>query len=148
MLKSLSPILGPDVLWMLAAMGHGDRLAVVDRNYPAHSAHQRLVRLDGTGISPVIEAIASVFPVDDFVAEPVHGMVSDTEPHVEIESHRDVASILSRAEGRGISVAPLARTPFYVEARAAFGAILTSETLPFSCFLITKGVVREAPERV
>lgn len=142
MLRNLSPLLGPDVLWMLAAMGHGDRLAVVDRNYPLHGNHQRLVRLDGTSLAPVMKAIASVLPVDDFIAEPVHGMVSETEPDLAIESHGEVGAILGAAEGRAISVTPLPRTAFYEEARGAFGAILTSETRPFSCFLITKGVVR------
>lgn len=147
MLKNLSPLLGPDLLWMLAAMGHGDQLAVVDRNYPVHGTHRRLVRLDGISIADAIEVIAAVFPVDDFVTDPVRGMVSDTEPELVIESHSEVGAILSRAEGRRISVTPLGRTSFYSEAREAFGAILTSEPRPFSCFLITKGVIRELVER-
>ena len=38
MLKKINPILGPDVLFILREMGHGDQIALVDGNYPA-SAH-------------------------------------------------------------------------------------------------------------
>ena len=46
MLKGLDPLLPPDLLHALAAMGHGDELALVDRNYPATSTSQRLIRLE------------------------------------------------------------------------------------------------------
>ena len=35
MLKSIDPILAPDLLWLLASMGHGDDLVVVDADHPA-----------------------------------------------------------------------------------------------------------------
>ena len=31
----IDPLLGPDLLYILRAMGHGDELAIVDANYPA-----------------------------------------------------------------------------------------------------------------
>src|SRR5439155_4723760 len=34
-LKSIDPILTPDLLWPLASMGHGDDLVFVDANHPA-----------------------------------------------------------------------------------------------------------------
>ncbi|MFX5126523.1 RbsD/FucU domain-containing protein, partial [Acinetobacter baumannii] len=52
MLKSIDPILTPDLLWLLASMGHGDDLVFVDANHPAAriaqaTASQRLIRLPG-----------------------------------------------------------------------------------------------------
>ena len=38
MLKKISPLLTPELLATLAEMGHGDRLAIVDRNYPSTSS--------------------------------------------------------------------------------------------------------------
>ncbi len=35
MLKSIDPIQTPDLLWLLASMGHSDDLVVVDANHPA-----------------------------------------------------------------------------------------------------------------
>ena len=35
MLKNISSVISPDLLWLLASMGHGDDLVLVDRNFPA-----------------------------------------------------------------------------------------------------------------
>ena len=37
MLKNLDPLLTPELLYVLRAMGHGDVLTIVDRNFPADS---------------------------------------------------------------------------------------------------------------
>jgi hypothetical protein len=37
MLKGIHPLLPPDLLHALAAMGHGDEIGVVDANFPAAS---------------------------------------------------------------------------------------------------------------
>ncbi|MET0358036.1 MAG: RbsD/FucU domain-containing protein, partial [Pararhizobium sp.] len=71
MLKGLSPLLSPDLLATLRAMGHGDEIAIVDGNYPALEHARRLIRLDGHGVVPVVDAILSVMPIDDFVEEAI-----------------------------------------------------------------------------
>ena len=141
MLKGIPDILGPDALWMIAAMGHGDTLAVVDRNYPLHSQHSRVVTLAGVDSTQAIAALASLLPIDTFVSPSVWAMVPDDDPAAEIATHGEAGRILSAAENRPIEVAALRRTEFYVMARKAFGAVLTSESRPFSCFILTKGVV-------
>ena len=45
MLKGIDPVLSADLLWVLAAMGHGDDLALVDANHPA----ERIARATVTG---------------------------------------------------------------------------------------------------
>lgn len=141
MLKGIPAVLGPEALQLLAAMGHGDTLAVVDRNYPAYSHHDRVVALAGTDATTAMTAIAQLLPIDTFVAPSVWGMVPDDDPDARVETHVEVARILSEAEGRDTIVTPLRRTDFYAAARAAYGAVLTAESRPFSCFLLTKGVV-------
>ncbi len=42
MLKGIDPILGPDLLAILRAMGHGDEIAIVDANFPATSSARGL----------------------------------------------------------------------------------------------------------
>lgn len=37
MLKHVPSFMDAELLWVLAAMGHGDELVVVDRNFPAQS---------------------------------------------------------------------------------------------------------------
>ena len=69
MLKNLDPMLTPDLLHALRAMGHGDEIAIVDANYPANSPGPRVVRLDGVDATRALDAILSVMPLDDFVPE-------------------------------------------------------------------------------
>ncbi len=47
MLKGLDPLLSPDLLRILSAMGHGDEIVVADANYPAASMGPTVVRLPG-----------------------------------------------------------------------------------------------------
>ena len=50
MLIGIPPLLGPELLATLRAMGHGDELAIVDGNYPAAEHARRLIRADGHGL--------------------------------------------------------------------------------------------------
>ena len=40
MLIGLDPLLGPDLLQVLRAMGHGDDIALVDANFPGEALYQ------------------------------------------------------------------------------------------------------------
>ena len=63
MLKGLDPLLSPELLSTLRAMGHGDEIAIVDGNYPGVEHARRLIRLDGHGLIPVLDAVLSVLPI-------------------------------------------------------------------------------------
>src|SRR5215831_11130724 len=69
MLLGLDPVLSPDLLHALAAMGHGDRIALVDANYPG-TRGRRVIYLPGLGTPRVLEAVLSVFPIDTFIPDP------------------------------------------------------------------------------
>ena len=47
MLKNIDPVLSPELLSTLRAMGHGDELAIVDANYPAVSSGGPVIRWTG-----------------------------------------------------------------------------------------------------
>ena len=64
MLKGIPPILGPDLLFILRSMGHGDEIAIVDANYPAANAGPELVRMDGQSATDVLDAILTLVPLD------------------------------------------------------------------------------------
>ena len=69
MLKGLNPLLGPELLKVLRAMGHGDEIAIVDGNYPADTDAKRLVRMDGHSATAILDAILSVMPLDAMVPD-------------------------------------------------------------------------------
>jgi L-fucose mutarotase len=141
MLKNLDPLLGGNLLKLLDEMGHGDVLALVDRNFPSHRYGKPVVRLDGVGIEAVASAVLSVFSLDEFVDSPVERMQIDDRP----DEVTDVAAAFSRictaAEGRDVLVAGIERQEFYARAASASFFIQTGETVGYSCFLLRKGVV-------
>ncbi|NEW70634.1 RbsD/FucU family protein [Streptomyces rhizosphaericus] len=148
MLKGLDPLLTPDLLYTLARMGHGDTIAIVDRNFPAHSVHDRVIRLDGTDVVSAGRAVLGLLPLDTFVPEPVArmGVVGDAtaEPPVQTE----FIAAAEEASGRPVAVETVERHAFYARARSAFAVVITGEDRPYGCFLLTKGVLPEfSPER-
>jgi len=145
MLKTLPPALTPDLLWILAAMGHGDRLVLANANYPAyarHARHARTVSLPGLSLVEAAQAIAQLMPVDDLTEAPVHHMVADDERDELLAVHRDVQQVLEAAERRPVAMKPLSRAEFFDLAATAFAVVHTTDNRPYGCFVIAKGVVR------
>ena len=142
MLKNLDPLLNADLLHALAAMGHGDEIAVVDANFPATAVAQRLVRFDGISAPRTLEAILSLLPLDDFVDHPANVMEVVGDPDAIPEPVRDFQEVIDAAEGRSVTLGKIDRFEFYDRARKAFAVVATGETRLYGCILITKGVIR------
>lgn len=141
MLKNIDSRLHPELLYVLAQMGHGDELAIVDRNYPAVSTGQRVVRLDGLDLVSALAAVLSVFPVDTFVDEPVAAMDDVAAPQTVPLVQTEAFAAIEAAEGRKIGVARVARFDFYERVRRCFAVLTTTEDRPYGCLIISKGVV-------
>lgn len=120
-------------------MGHGDRIAIVDANFPAASNARRMVALPGAGAPAVLEAILTVLPVDDFEPDPVVGMQVVGDGAAVPEVVREFNAILARNE-----LAPAAtveRHAFYAAAAEAFAIVQCGERRLYGNILLTKGVV-------
>jgi L-fucose mutarotase len=146
MLKTLDPVLSADLLWILAAMGHGDDLALVDANHPAETiaaatTSGRLVRLPGLTMERAARAILSVLPIDDFEPDPLRRMlvVGDAAalPAVQAAVQREIDAAL----GRPAPLAGIERFAFYEAARRAFAVVQVGDPRPYGCFLLRKGVI-------
>ena len=141
MLKGLDPLLSPDLLHVLAQMGHGDEIALVDRNFPAASTARRLVRLDGCDPPAAVRAVLSVLPLDTFVDRPLAAMQVVDKPAEIPAVQQQVFAIARELEAREVEVERVERFAFYERARAAFAVVATSEARPYGCVLLTKGVI-------
>ena len=91
MLININPILNPELLYNLRAMGHGDKLVLTDANFPAysHSLNNKVIRLDGVNIYEATKAILSVFPLDSFIETAANRMQVDNKPDELTECHKD-----------------------------------------------------------
>ena len=146
MLKSINPLLNADVLYALAAMGHGDRLVVCDTNFPADSiARQtvlgRLLRIDNVSAAKAVEAILSVLPLDTFIDDAAVRMEIVGQPREVPPVQREVQTAIDRAEGRSWPLVGVERHAFYEKAKTAYCVIATGERRFYGCFLFSKGVV-------
>jgi L-fucose mutarotase len=140
MLKGLDPLLTPRLLASLAEMGHGDSLAIVDANFPAHAHCANVVDLPGTDVTSVSRAVLSVLPVDTFI-EPAVYYMTPGEGQPESEAYPEFKALLDSTEERDVEAAGLDRLVFYASAQRAYVVITTTDPRPYACFLITKGVV-------
>jgi L-fucose mutarotase len=140
-LTNIDPLLNAELLGHLAAMGHGDVLAIVDRNFPAASTARRLVTLSGVDLETAARAIFTVFPVDTFVEPAVLRMGAVGDEDTVQPVHADLQAVVDAAEGREVPSAPVERFEFYRRAEAAYLVVATTEDRPYGCFLATKGVV-------
>ena len=74
MLKNIPSVLSPELLKVLAEMGHSDRICIGDGNVPGSSIAKAegaiLVRADGIGIPQLLDAILQVMPLDTYVEKP------------------------------------------------------------------------------
>jgi L-fucose mutarotase len=122
-------------------MGHGDQLALVDRNYPAASSGRPVVRLDGADLPAAARAILSLLPLDTFVPQPIARMEVVGDPAAVPDVQSEVFTIAAGVEGRPVEVESLERHAFYARVREAFAVVTTSEARPYGCLLLTKGVV-------
>jgi L-fucose mutarotase len=139
MLKSIDPLLVPTLLAALAEMGHGDALAVVDRNFPAHSCGRRVIELPGADTTTVLRAVLTLFPVDQYQDPAAWHMRQDDGS--DGPAAAGVGAALDAAEGRSVGFAGITRAHFYDRAKAAYCTIRTGDDRPYACFLVAKGVV-------
>jgi L-fucose mutarotase len=144
MLKGLDPLLSPDLLHILRAMGHGDEIVVADANFPAASMARRFVRLDGASAVAVVDAILSVMPLDDFAPEAAWRMEVVGDAGAEQPIFAEFRRVIAAREGERFRLAALERFAFYERAKAAFAIVATGEERLYGNLILKKGVVRPA----
>ena len=138
MLIGLPPLLGPDLLFALRSMGHGDEIALVDGNYPAQDHARRLVRADGHRIMAVLEAILHVLPIEVSGGGGIFRAGLNNDPAQGSAFHRQIDAACA---ARGLTVTPLAGEQLYPRIRAAHTVVATSETALFGNVILRKGVI-------
>lgn len=143
MLKGIDPLLTPELLQALRAMGHGNTIAIVDANFPAASTGPPVIRLAGANATDAAHAILSVLPLDDFVPEAAWCMEVVGEPQTDLPIMGEFRAAIDKHEGEGnFGLSKLERFRFYEEAARAFVIVSTNETRLYGNLLLKKGVVK------
>ena len=143
MLKGIDPRITPDLLEVLASMGHGDEVVIVDVNFPARSVagDKPLIELAGVSGPQAVDLILQLLPLDTFVDDPVLRMeyVGDPERWEPIQLEAQAA--LEARAGRAFRFKGVERHAFYERAKQAFAVVRAGERRFYGCFILKKGVI-------
>jgi L-fucose mutarotase len=140
MLIGIPAILGPELLFTLRSMGHGDEIAFVDANYPAQEHARRLVRADGHGMMAMLEAVLAVIPLDRAVPQAIFRAALNNDPAQSGPFHVAADQTFARL-APGYTITPLPGDLLYPRIRAAHTIVATSETAFFANVILRKGVI-------
>jgi L-fucose mutarotase len=140
MLKGISPLITPELLSVLARMGHGDEIVLADAHFPGETFNSRVLRADGLKIADLLGAILPLFELDAYVPYPLAMMAAVSgdalDPQVEIR-------YLESIHKTNPAVPPIERIErfaFYERAKSAFAVVMTGETAKYGNIILKKGV--------
>jgi L-fucose mutarotase len=141
MLRDIDPILSPDLLHTLRAMGHGDEIVIADANFPGTSTGPLCIRADGSSASEILRAVLSVMPLDNFVPDPALTMQVVGDPDAVPEAVADFQRIINETADNPAVVQGLERFAFYDRAATAFAVVQTGERRLYGNIILKKGVI-------
>jgi L-fucose mutarotase len=147
MLKGIDPLLTPDLLRVLAEMGHGDEIVIADANFTAAALGRGkpVLRLPGAGVARTCQAVLSVLPLDEAVAQPVAYMHVSGRPegwHSALQ-RQVIGLLVAQGWAQESQCAATERFAFYDRVKTCFAIVQTGELQPFANFLFKKGVISE-----
>jgi L-fucose mutarotase len=145
MLRGIHPLLTADLLHVLARMGHGDDLAILDANHPAETiaastTSGQLIRLPGVRTDDLAAAVLTLFPLDQFTDDPVRFMEVIDRPD---ELPVSVAAIQAavRRSGYAGKFSSIERYAFYEAAKQSFAAVQCGDARFYSNVLLRMGAI-------
>ncbi len=137
-LKGIPKIIPPKVMEMLMEMGHGDELAIVDANFPAHSMGVPVIRADGTRSDEMLQAVLKFLPLDTYTDYNTFLMDNGKEEKPEVwKSYEEIL----KNSGEDYRIKALERFEFYERVRKAYFIVATGETRLYANIILKKGVV-------
>lgn len=144
MLKGIDPLLSPELLKLLAEMGHDDALVLADANFTAMSlgAGKPVLRLPGASMVRTMQAVASVLPLAADVPQPVAFMqVCGSPAGYRSAVQRETLAALALEGLQEGQAEALERFAFYERVKGAYAIVVTGELQPWGNFILRKGVI-------
>lgn len=139
MLKGIHSAIGPELLKVLAEMGHGDEIILADAHFPGHSFNDQVLRADGVKITSLLDGILPLFELDSYddpliMMQAVEG--DSLDPNVESSYRSEIEKHAPDAP----EVIRIGRFEFYDRAEKAAAVVMTGETAKYANIILKKGV--------
>jgi len=141
MLRGIPEILPPDLVKYMMEMGHSDFLVLADANFPGTAHSKRMVRMDSVRIPELLEAILTMYPLDNFIDDPVKLMRNmPSEPVPEVwDIYRSILKSGDEDEAFSDFIF-LDRPDFYKTTEDAYLVVQTGDTSRYGNIILQKGV--------
>lgn len=140
MLKGINPIVSPDLLKILAEMGHGDEIVLADAHFPGHTfCPKKILRGDGLQIPDLLEGIIPLFELDSY-SEPLIMMAAVEGDELDPEVEADYMQSIRKSAPDASAPDRIGRFEFYDRAEKAYACMITGTTAKYGNIILKKGV--------
>ena len=140
MLKGISPVISPDLLYTLHVMGHGDEIVLADAHFPTESLNDNILRADGIKIQDLLMGILPVFEIDTYVNDPVVMMKAVSGDTLDPVAEEAYLIPIKQYYPEAPAITRIDRFAFYERARNAFAIVITGELAKYGNIILKKGV--------
>ncbi len=140
MLKGINPIVNPDLLKILAEMGHGDEIVLADAHFPGHTfCPKNVLRGDGLQIPELLDGIVPLFELDSY-DDPLIMMDAVEGDQLDPQVEADYLAAIRKHVPDTPAVKRIGRFEFYDRAEKAFACVITGTTAKYGNIILKKGV--------
>lgn len=141
MLKGISPLISPDLLWTLCSMGHGDEIVLADAHFPGHTMNDNVLRADGIRIPDLLEGILPLFELDNYVEAPLLMMAAVEGDKLDPAVEKTYRKAIDKHVPNKPKIGHIDRFAFYERAQSAYAVVMTGETAKYGNIILVKGVI-------
>jgi L-fucose mutarotase len=139
MLKGISPSVSPELLKVIAEMGHGDEIVLADAHFPGHSLNARTLRADGVSVVTLLDGIIPLLELDSY-ADPIVMMQAVEGDELDPAVEADYVAAIRTHDPEAPDPVRVERFAFYDRTRHAFAVVITGEVRKYGNVLLKKGV--------
>jgi L-fucose mutarotase len=140
MLKGISPVISPELLKILAEMGHGDELLLADAHFPGNTFGRRVLRADGVDIPELLDGILPLFELDAYVDSPVIMMQAVPCDQLDPTVGEAFRAVIDKHAPNTPDYELVERFAFYDRAKACYAVVMTGSTMKYGNIILKKGV--------
>jgi L-fucose mutarotase len=140
MLKGIHPIISPELLKVLAEMGHGDEIVLADAHFPGHTfCPKNVLRGDGLQIPDLLNGIIPVFELDSY-DHPLIMMAAVEGDALDPQVEADYMAAIHVHAPEAPAPIRIDRFAFYDRVKTAYACVMTGTTAKYGNIVLKKGV--------
>ncbi len=140
MLKGISPVVSPALLYTLHVMGHGDEIVLADAHFPNESLNDNVIRADGVRIKDLLFGILPLFEIDSYMDDAIVMMGPVPGDTLDLNVEKEYMVPINEFAPDAPPITRIERFSFYERAKNAYAILMTGELAKYGNIILKKGV--------